>query len=93
MKMDAATVSFKCPECGQQVENGAIEMVFELSETHVTVRNVPAKVCLGCGKEFVDGYMAENVNRLVDRVVEDVNSYIKKVPRPPITPRQIAITA
>jgi len=86
-------VSFKCPECGQQVKDDVIEMVFELRDTHVTVRNVPAKVCSNCRQEFVDGYVAENVNRLVDRVVEDVDSYVKKVARPPITPRQIAITA
>lgn len=86
-------VSFKCPECGQQVKDDVIEMVFELRDTHVTVRNVPAKVCSNCGQEFVDGYVAENVNRLVDRIVEDVDSYVKKVARPPITPRQIAITA
>ncbi len=83
---------FKCPECGRQVEDGLIDMVFELSDTHVTVSNVPARVC-SCGQEFVDGYVAEHVNRLVDRVVEDVNSYAKKVVRSPITPRQIAIAA
>ena len=86
-------VSFKCPECGQQVKDDVIEMVFELRDTHVTVRNVPAKVCSNCGQEFVDGYVAENINRLVDRIVEDVDSYVRKVARPPITPRQIAITA
>ncbi len=86
-------ISFNCPECGQQVKDGVIEMIFELRDTHVTVRNVPAKVCSNCGQEFVDGYVAENVNRLVDRIVEDVDSYAKKVVPPPITPRQIAITA
>jgi YgiT-type zinc finger domain-containing protein len=84
---------FECPECGQQVQDGVIEMVFDLSGTHVTVSNVPARVCPGCGQEFVDGYVAENVNRLVGRVVEDVDSYAKKVTRPPTTPRQIAIAA
>ena len=59
-------VSFKCPECGQHVEDSLIEMVFELSDTRVTVSNVPATVCPNCGQEFVDGYVAENVNGLVD---------------------------
>ena len=85
--------SFKCPECGYQVDDGLIEMVFELGDNRVTVSNVPAKVCPNCGQEFVDGYVAENVNRLVDRVIEDVDSYAKKVTRPPITPRQITIAA
>lgn len=86
-------VSFKCPECGQQVKDGVIEIVFELHNSRVTVSNVPAKVCPNCGQEFVDGYVAENVNRLVDRVAEDVDSYARKVVRSPIMPRQIAIAA
>ena len=84
---------FKCPECGQQVEDDVVEMTFDLDETCVTVSNVPAKVCPNYGQEFVDGYVAENVNRLVNRIVEDVNSYARKVVRPPVTPRRIAITA
>ena len=78
---------FKCPECGQTVVDGMIDMVFELQDTHVTIRNVPAKVCSNCGHEFVDGYVAEHVNRLVDRVVEDVNSYTKKMAHPSVVPR------
>ena len=89
----SVNASFKCPECGQQVEDGVIEMIFELHDTHVTVSNVPAKVCPSCGQEFIDGYVAENVNRLVDRVIEDVDSYAKKVVRLPTMPRRIAITA
>jgi ribosomal protein S27AE len=68
-------------------------MIFEVDDNRVTVSNVPAKVCPNCGQEFVDGYVAENVNRLVDRVIEDVDSYVKKMTRPLIIPRQIAITA
>jgi YgiT-type zinc finger domain-containing protein len=86
-------ISFKCPECGQQVEEGVIEMIFELHNTRVAVSNVPARVCPNCGQEFVDGYVAENVNRLVNRVTEDVDSYARKVVRPLIMPRQIAIAA
>ncbi len=87
------SVFFNCPECGHQVEEGLVEMVFELDGNRVTVSNVPAKVCPNCGQEFVDGYVAENVNRLVDHVVEDVESYVQKVARPTIMPRPIAITA
>ena len=86
-------VFFRCPECGQPVEDGLIEMIFEVDDNRVTVSNVPAKVCPNCGQEFVDGYVAENVNRLVDRVIEDVDSYAKKVARLPIMPRQIVTTA
>ena len=88
-----ADIYFSCPECGQRIEDGIIEMVFDLKNTHVAVSNVPAKVCPNCGQEFVDGFVAENVNRLVDRVIEDVESYAKKVTRSPNVQRKIAITA
>lgn len=87
------SVSLNCPECGRRIEDGIIEMVFDLKNTHVAVSNVPAKVCPNCGQEFVDGFVAENVNRLVDCVIEDVESYAKKVTRSPHMQRKIAITA
>ena len=82
---------FKCPECGEFARDGQIEMKYELKGTTITVQNVPAKVCK-YGHEFVDGFTAENVNRLVDRVLEDVNSFSKKMPKPKST-RQILIAA
>ncbi|MBI5032379.1 MAG: YgiT-type zinc finger protein [Chloroflexi bacterium] len=56
---------FKCPECGALVRESQIEMKYEIKGTEITVQNVPARVCKN-GHEFVDGYTAENVNRLVD---------------------------
>lgn len=71
---------------------GHIEMKYELSGTRVIIQNVPAHVCKN-GHEFVDGYTAENVNRLVDRVLEDVGSFAKKLPRSKTATRQIIIAA
>ena len=48
--MDVVNVSFKCPECGQQVEDGVIEMLFELRDTHVTVRNGLPMYVLAVGR-------------------------------------------
>jgi YgiT-type zinc finger domain-containing protein len=82
---------FKCPECGAIARDGRAEMKYELKGTRITIQNVPAKICKN-GHEFVDRYTAGNVNRLVDRVFEDVNSFSKKLPkaRPP---RQVLIAA
>lgn len=82
---------FKCPECGEIARAGQIEMRYQIRGTDITVRNVPAKVCKN-GHEFVDGYTAENVNRLVDRVLEDATSFTKKVSKTK-TPRQILVAA
>lgn len=83
---------FKCPECGELVRLGHVEMKYKLKGTAITVQNVPARVCKN-GHEFVDGFTAENVNRLVDRVVEDVRSFSKKMPKSKATTRQVVIAA
>lgn len=83
---------FKCPECGELARDRQIEMKYELKGTRVVIQNVPAHVCKN-GHEFVDGYTAENVNRLVDRVIEDVGSFSKKLPRSASATRQIIIAA
>ena len=83
---------FKCPECGEIARDRQTEMIYELKGTRITIQNVPAKVCKN-GHEFVDGYTAENVNRLVDRVLEDVESFSKKMPRSKTTMRQVVIAA
>ena len=82
---------FKCPECGESVRGGQIEMKYETKGMEIIVQNVPARVCKN-GHEFVDGFTAENVNRLVDRVTEDVNSFSKKMPKTKSS-RQIFIAA
>lgn len=82
---------FKCPECGEIARPGQIKMRYQVKETEITVQNVPAQVCKN-GHEFVDGFTAENVNRLVDRVLEDVNSFAKKMPKTK-SARQIVIAA
>jgi YgiT-type zinc finger domain-containing protein len=82
---------FKCPECGETTRDDQIEMRYQVKGTDITVQNIPAKVCKN-GHEFVDGYTAENVNRLVDRVLEDAISFTKKVSKTK-TPRQILIAA
>ncbi len=83
---------FRCPECGEMAHGGEIEMTYELKGARVTIQNVPAHVCKN-GHEFVDGYTAENVNRLVDRVLEDVGSFAKKLPRNKTAMRLIVIAA
>lgn len=81
---------FKCPECGLPVAEGFTDLAYEVNETTVTLRNVSAMICAN-GHAYVDGYVAENANRLVDRVVEDLTSFSKKMPRTSSAPRQIMI--
>ena len=71
---------FNCPECRGNVIDGRVIVDYEIDRTKVTIKNVPAKVCSQCGQELIDGTIAENLDRLVNRMIEDVNSFSKKIP-------------
>lgn len=70
----------RCPECGGIVKPGHTELVYELQEIKFTVSNVRVNICEKCGQAFVPGPVASDVNRLVNRVTEDLNSFIKSQP-------------
>lgn len=70
----------KCPECGGDVLPGNTEMVYDL-QYRVRITNVPANICSQCGEVFVPGRVASEVNRLVNRVIEDVESFARSQPQ------------
>jgi len=80
-----------CPECRGIVKLGKTELVYELSDIKITVKNVTANVCSKCGQSFVSGRVAEDVNRLVNRITEDLNSFIKTQPQSYKGHKEIAI--
>ncbi len=81
----------RCPECKGIVKPGQTELNYKLEKISITVKNVPANVCTKCGQSFVDGHIAEDVNRLVNRVIEDVNSFSKTHPQIGERHREVAI--
>jgi YgiT-type zinc finger domain-containing protein len=81
----------KCPECRGIIKQGQTELNYELEKMSVTIKNVPASVCVKCGHSFLDGHIAEDVNRLVNRVTEDLNSFTKTHPQMGERHREVAI--
>ncbi len=81
----------KCPECQGIIQCGETELTYELAKIRVSIKNVPASVCSQCGRSFVDGHTAEDVNRLVNRVVEDIDSFSKTHPQTIDRHREVAI--
>jgi YgiT-type zinc finger domain-containing protein len=81
----------RCPECKGIIKPGQTELTYELEKISVTVKNVPASVCTECARSFIDGHIAEDVNRLVNRVTEDVNSFTKTHPLIGERRREVAI--
>ncbi len=82
----------KCPECGGVVRPGHTEMVYDL-QYRVRIGNVPANICAQYGEVFIAGRVASEVNRLVNRIIEDVESFAKSQPQIKESPfaKEIAI--
>ena len=81
----------RCPECKEAVQPGQTELVYELASIKITIKNVPANVCSQCGQSFISGRAAEDVNRLVNRVIEDINSFVKTQPQVGRGRKEVAI--
>lgn len=73
------------------VIDGRVNMNYNLDRMKVTIKNVPVRVCSKCGYEFIDSSIAENLDKLVDQVTEDVNSFSKKIPIHQEEMKEIAI--
>lgn len=80
-----------CPECKGSIKSGHTEMVYELENIKITIKNVTANICSRCGQSFISGRVAEEVNRLVNRVSEDINSFIKTQPEVTKGNKEVAI--
>ena len=66
-----------CPECGGEIKEGYTHLDYDLDGIRVSVSHVPADVCSSCGEFFLRSRIAMDVNWLVNRVVEDVRSFVK----------------
>ncbi|MCG2712092.1 MAG: YgiT-type zinc finger protein [Candidatus Omnitrophica bacterium] len=71
--------NIKCPECGGKAEDQLIKMKYDINHNHITIKNIPAKVCQKCGNELIDGHTARDVDLLVNRLSEDVDRFAKSL--------------
>ena len=75
-------INIKCPECAGKMGKEPITMTYEVNNSHIVIKNVPAKVCQKCGHELLDGHTARDVDLLVNRVCEDVERFVKSLALP-----------
>ena len=80
-----------CPECQGSIKPGHTDMVFEIKDLTITIKNVTANICSKCGQSFVAERVAEEVNRLVTRVSEDIASFSKTQPKVGKRHKEVAI--
>ena len=69
-----------CPECGGEIKEDSTDLEYVLDNIKVRVNNVPADVCPTCGQSFLRSHVALEVNRLVNRIAEDIGSFLKVEP-------------
>ncbi|MCK4389158.1 MAG: YgiT-type zinc finger protein [Desulfobacterales bacterium] len=81
----------KCPECKGIVKEGQTQLSYELEGINIIVKNIPANICEKCRQAFITGHVAEEVNRLVNRLSEDINSFAKTQPQIGKRQREVAI--
>jgi YgiT-type zinc finger domain-containing protein len=74
--------NLKCPECNGKIQDKAIKMTYELKNSHITIKNIPAKVCSKCGNELINGHTAKDVDLLVNRINDDLDRFVKSLALP-----------
>lgn len=72
----------KCSECGGKIQDKLIKMMYDIKSTHISIENIPAKVCTQCGNELINGHTAKDVDLLVNRVSEDLDRFAKSLALP-----------
>ena len=73
---------FQCPECGGKIYDRSITMTYDVRNTRIVIKNIPAKVCKKCGHELLNGHTAKDVDLLVNRVSEDVERFARSLALP-----------
>jgi len=82
---------FNCPECRGYTKDGHKTMAYDLKEATITIKQVPAKICQKCGQGFVEGQVAEMLDELIDRILDDLKRFEKKIPYKTEKHKEIAL--
>ena len=60
--------------------DGYKTMTYDLKEVTITIKQVPAKICQKCGQGFIEGAVAEVLDELIERILDDLRRFEKKIP-------------
>ena len=57
-----------CFMCKGDLEEKRVNYIVDLKETIIIIKSVPAKVCKQCGEQYFDDEIAENIERIVNKL-------------------------
>lgn len=60
----------KCFKCDGDLVEKKVNYVVDLDETIIIIKGVPAKVCKNCGEKYFDDEIAENIEKIVNKLKE-----------------------
>lgn len=60
----------KCFKCDGDLVEKRVNYVVDLDETIIIIKGVPAKVCKNCGEKYFDDEIAENIEKIVNKLKE-----------------------
>ena len=60
----------KCFECKGNLETKNVNYFVDLENTMIIIKGVPAKVCKNCGEQYFDDEIAENIDKIVNKMKE-----------------------
>lgn len=72
-----------CPLCGGKRERGRTTFTADLGVSIVVVRDVPARVCVQCGSDWIEDKIAAQIEEIVQKAKASgnqvaVSSFMKK---------------
>ena len=57
-----------CFMCKGELEEKRVNYIVDLKETIIIIKSVPAKVCKQCGEQYFDDEIAENIEKIVNKL-------------------------
>lgn len=60
----------KCFKCNEELIDKKVNYVVDLDQTIIIIKGVPAKVCKNCGEKYFDDSIAENIEKIVNKLKE-----------------------
>ncbi len=59
-----------CFMCKGDMEEKEVNYVVDLEKTIIIIKGVPAKVCTKCGEQYFEDEIAQNIEKIVNRLKE-----------------------
>ena len=57
-----------CFMCKGNLEKRKVNYVVDLENTIIIIKGVPAKVCTQCGEQYFDDEIAQNIEKIVNKL-------------------------